>query len=300
LKARAKRVRPGWDDKVLADWNGLMIAALARAADTFSRAEWLGAAERAYAFVTEKMTKNGRLRHAFRDGKASAPATAGDYANMISAALALHGVTGDARYLEDAKAWTKVLDQHYWAGELGGYYFTADDTGDVIVRTRSGHDDATPNANGRMISNLVQLWLLTGDDAYRERAEATLGAFAGVIWQNPIAFSGLIVGALDLLAPCHVVLIAPKSAKDADAFKSALNRISLPGAVVQVVQGNKQIAKSSPASAMKAKASKPTAYVCIGPQCSAPVTEHEKLEPQIRELRQTKVRLAGAEQAQQA
>jgi len=300
LKARAKRIRPGWDDKVLADWNGLMIAALARAADTFSRAEWLGAAERAYIFVVEKMTMKGRLLHAYRDGKASAPATASDYANMIGAALALHGITGEARFLNDAQGWTEVLDKHYWAGELGGYYFTADDTGDVIVRTRQGHDDATPNANGTMISNLVQLWLLTGDEAYRDRAEATLGAFAGAIWQNPIAFSSLIVGALDLLAPQHVVLIAPKATKDADAFKSALNGISLPGAVVQVVKDPSQIAGTSPASAMKAKASKPTAYVCIGPQCSAPITEAKKFQPQVRELRQTTVQLAPTEQTQRA
>ena len=291
LEVRAKRIRPGWDDKVLADWNGLMIAALARAAHTFSRAEWLGAAERAYAFVTENMTIKGRLLHAYRDGRAGAPATAADYANMIGAALALHSVTGEKRYLEDAIAWTKLLDQHYWADELGGYYFAADDTADVLVRTRPGHDDATPNANGTMISNLVQLWLLTGDEAYRERAEATLGAFAGVIWQNPVAYSSLIVGALDLLAPQHIVLIAPKGSSKADDFKAALNGISLPGAVVQTVESAKQIAATSPAFAMKAKASEPTAYVCIGPQCSAPVTEANKLGEQIRTLRHTEVKI---------
>ena len=90
-------MRPGFDDKVLADWNGLMIAALANAADAFERADWLAAAERAFDFVCTRMSSNGRLLHAYRDGEAKAPATANDYANMIRAALALANVTGKRR-----------------------------------------------------------------------------------------------------------------------------------------------------------------------------------------------------------
>jgi hypothetical protein len=286
LKARAKRVRPGWDDKVLADWNGLMIASLARASQAFSRAEWLGAAERAYAYVRKNMIKKGRLFHAARAGKTTAAATSADYANMISAALALHEVTGQASYLKDARAWTKVLDAHYWVDDPGGYFFTADDTADVLVRTRAAHDDATPNANGTMISNLVRLWLLTGEDAYRTRAESTLAAFSGAMWQNPIAHASLIIGALDLLVPQHVVLM-DKSKSNAAGFKEALNELSLPNAVIQHVRDGKQISDTSPATGMQLKGSKPTAYVCIGPQCSAPINDPAELGDRIRQLRQT-------------
>ncbi len=103
LAERDKRVRPGWDDKVLADWNGLMIAALARAAVVFERPEWLQLAKRAFDFVATRMSANGRLLHAYRDGRAKAPATASDYANMIWAALRLHEATNERRYFEQAR-----------------------------------------------------------------------------------------------------------------------------------------------------------------------------------------------------
>ncbi|MGV1014853.1 MAG: thioredoxin domain-containing protein, partial [Methyloceanibacter sp.] len=147
LERRASRVRPGFDDKVLADWNGLMISALANAAEACGRADWLEAAEAAFAFVGTRMSAGGRLFHSFRAGEAKAPATASDYANMIKAALALATITGKPDYAEKARAWADVLDKHYWGGELGGYYFTADDTSDLIVRPFSGLDEATPNAN---------------------------------------------------------------------------------------------------------------------------------------------------------
>ena len=105
--AAASRVRPGFDDKVLADWNGLMIAALANAAAAFDRPEWLAAAEAAFDFVCTKMVANGRLFHAYRAGEAKAPATANDYANMIRAALTLANVTGNRSYIERAQEWAE-------------------------------------------------------------------------------------------------------------------------------------------------------------------------------------------------
>ena len=115
LVRRGGRVPPGFDDKVLADWNGLMIAALAKAADIFVRVDWLDAAERAFDFVSTKMISNGRLFHSYRAGEAKAPASAADYANMIKAALALASVTGKPDYIERAREWVDVLDRHYWA-----------------------------------------------------------------------------------------------------------------------------------------------------------------------------------------
>ena len=276
LERRALRVRPGFDDKVLADWNGLMISALANAADAFMRADWLDAAERAFNFVCIRMTSNGRLLHAYRNGEAKAPATANDYANMIKAALALANVTGNPDYIERAKPWAGVLDQHYWSGNLGGYYFTADDTSDLIVRPFSGQDEATPNANGTMVSNLVALYLWTGEERYRDRADAILRGFAGAMTANVLAHAGLLASSLDLMAPTHIVLIAPNG-QSTQALRRALAELSLPGAVVQEVRegerGASALPESSPAHGKTALDGKPTAYVCIGPQCSLPVTE---------------------------
>jgi uncharacterized protein YyaL (SSP411 family) len=290
LERRALRVRPGFDDKVLADWNGLMIAALANAADAFDRADWLEAAERAFHFVCVRMSANGRLLHAYRNGEAKAPATANDYANTIEAALALANVTGKKSYVEQARAWADVLDTHYWSENLGGYYFTADDTSDLIVRPFSGQDEATPNANGTMVSNLAALYLWTGEERYRQRADAILHGFAGAMTANVLAHAGLLAAELDLLAPAHIVLIAPEGASTRE-LRRALSNVSLPGAVVQEVgEGDTSaLPESSPAHGKTALDGKPTAYVCIGPQCSLPVTEPEKLVETVKAAREVLV-----------
>jgi uncharacterized protein YyaL (SSP411 family) len=269
---RASRVRPGFDDKVLADWNGLMIAALANAADVFVRVDWLEAAERAFDFVSERMTAHGRLKHGWRAGEAKAPATANDYANMIKAALVLANVTGKHDYLARARAWADVLDTHYWSEQLGGYYFAADDTADLIVRPFSGQDEATPNANGAMVSNLTALYVRTGEERYRDRAEAILSGFAGAMSENVLAHSGLLGASLDAAAPALIVLIVPEGG-DARALRRALAEVSLPNVVVQEVRAGESLPPSSPAHGKTAIDGKPTAYVCIGPQCSLPVTE---------------------------
>ena len=212
LARRSERVRPGFDDKVLADWNGLMIAALADAADAFDRPDWLQAAEGAFTFICTRMMSDGRLVHAFRDGTAKAPASASDYANMIRAGLALASATGNAAYLTQAIAWTDVLDRHYWSDELTGYYFAADDTSDLILRPFATEDDATPNANAVMVSNLMALALWTGEARYRDRAEAMVQAFAGKIAGNVVGHAGLLSAAMDVIGPAMIVLIVPKGA----------------------------------------------------------------------------------------
>jgi uncharacterized protein YyaL (SSP411 family) len=230
------------------------------------------------------MITNGRLLHAYRAGEAKAPATANDYANMIRAALALANVTGKRSYIERAREWADILDKHYWADDIGGYYFVADDTSDLIVRPMSGQDEATPNANGTMVSNLTALYLWTGDERYRERADAVLKAFAGAMRQNVLAHAGLLAAELDVMAPALIVFVVPEGG-DARVLRRALNDVSLPGAVVQEVRAGEALPSSSPAHGKAAIDGKPTAYVCIGPQCSLPVTEPEKLIETIKGAR---------------
>jgi uncharacterized protein YyaL (SSP411 family) len=288
LDRRAGRVRPGFDDKILADWNGLMIAAVANAACAFDRADWLSLAETAFTFVRTQMTKEGRLFHAYRDGQAKAPATASDYANMIKAALALANATANRDYVEQACAWTGVLDAHYWARDLGGYYLAADDTKDLIVRPFSGLDDATPNANAIMVSNLVALSLWTGESRYAKRAEEILRSFSGSIAENVVVHSGLLMGALDGLAPQLIVLIVPTDG-DARELRAGLRDVSLPNAVVQEIRQGEALPSSSMVYGKTAIGGKATAYVCLGPQCAPPVTDAAKLVETIKTARQVTV-----------
>jgi uncharacterized protein len=286
LARRAGRIRPGWDDKVLADWNGLMIAALTHAAQVFARPDWLDLAKAAFAFVTSRMERDGRLIHSYRAGQARAPATASDYANMIWGALRLFQATNEAEYLAAAERWAAMLDRRYWMADGGGYAFTADDTPDVIVRMRSAHDDATPNANALMISNLVALNLLTGNAAYLERAHAIPKAFAAELGRNALGHCGVLAGFYDLIAPQHVVVIEPgaRAGGSASPLARAVLDLSLPGAVQQVVAAD-GLPATGPLAGKTAIDGKPTAYACLGPICSLPVTEDRALTDLLRQQR---------------
>ena len=282
LEARAGRVRPGWDDKVLADWNGLMIAALARSAEAFGEPGWLAMAERTFAFVCEEMTVEGRLRHAWRHGEARHPATLEDYANLADAALALHEVTGKSGYLSQATAWIEVLDQHYWDDESGGYFFTADDTEELLVRTKTAFDNATPSGNGVVAGVLARLWYLTGEDRHRARAEAVIGAFAGEINRNVFPLSTLINSAELLQAGSQVVILGEREKADGEALLAALRKRSQPNLVLQVLSDGESLPADHPAKGKTAVNGAATAYVCRGMSCSLPMTDPDELAAALR------------------
>ena len=282
FEARAKRVPPGLDDNVLADWNGLMIAALARAAAVFRREDWLGAARRAFAFVAGTMTKGGRLRHANRDGKTAHPATLDDYAQMARAALALHEATGEAEFLAQAKAWVAALDRHYWDAAGAGYFFTADDTSDVIVRTKTANDNATPSGNGAMVGVLARLHLLTGEETYRERAEALVMLFSGQVARSLFPLATLINHAGLLRAPVQVAVVGPRGGAATVALLRAIHDAPLLDAVVSQVAPEAALPQGHPAHGKGMVDGKPAAYVCRGPVCSLPLTDAEALEAALR------------------
>ena len=278
LEARAERIRPGWDDKVLADWNGLMIAALARAAGVFEEPDWLAAAERAFAFVCERMTEDGRLRHAWRHGSLAHPATLDDYACLAEAALALHEATGAKAPLEQAIAWLAVLDRHYWDPESGGYFFTADDTEQLLVRTKTAFDNATPAGNGVVAGVLARLYYLTGEAVYRDRAEAVIRAFAGEVQRNLFPLSTLFNSAELLQRAVQVVLLPGADAEATAPLLAALNRRSRPNMTLQVLGDGAALPEGHPAAGKNARDGKATAYVCRGMTCSLPITDPDELD----------------------
>src|SRR5262249_16244131 len=162
---------------VLADWNGMMIAALARAGFAFGKPEWIALGESALAGIKRLLIgPDGRLRHSYRAGARGALAMLDDYANLVAAALALHEGRGARAERGDAEEWAEAAE-NLLADPAGGYFFTAHDAADLIVRTKHAHDAATPSGNGVMAANLARLFYLTGKPAYRQRAEATIAAF---------------------------------------------------------------------------------------------------------------------------
>jgi hypothetical protein len=276
LAVRALRVRPSWDDKVLADWNGLLIAALARAGETFQRPEWIEAAKAAYEFVKLRIMKDGRLMHSYRAGQAKTPGVATDYANMIAAAIALQQTTGAGAFLADAEVWAAVIDKHYTA-ESGGYYLSADDTTDVMVSTLAAHDDATPNANAIMLGNLNALYLLTGRETYRVRAQRLYEAFSGAVAQRFVNHCGFLNALIDVIAPMQIVVVGAEDDAGMSAMRRVLAQSSLPGAIISAYRSGETPPDGSPAAGKTSMGGKTTAYVCIGQTCSLPVNDANEL-----------------------
>jgi hypothetical protein len=277
LARRAGRVRPGWDDKVLVDWNGLMIAALAEAAMAFDQPAWLGLAARAFRFIRATMMKNGRLFHAWREGKLQHAATLDDHAHLAAAALALHEATGEARYLDAAKELAALLDAHFWDKQAGGYFMTADDVKDVIQRPKSAGDNATPNGNGAMVGVLARLYHLTGEQAYLDRAAALVAAFSGELGRNFFPLATMLNSNDFLENALQIVVVGPPDEEATRALIRAVRAQSLPNRLLQVIAPDAQLPERHPASGKGMVGSKPAAYVCKGQTCGLPVTHPKGL-----------------------
>jgi uncharacterized protein YyaL (SSP411 family) len=289
LEARASRVRPGFDDKVLADWNGLMIAALAEASFAWDRPDWLDAARAAFAFVAGPMSlPDGRLRHATRAGRFVAMAVLDDYAAMARAALTLHEITGEPAYLDRAKAWVAIADRDYTDPD-GGYFFTARDAEALIARTKTAIDSPCPSGNGLMALDHARLYYLTGEDAHRARAVETLAAFGTEARKNVYGLSTLFNAAETLERAIQVVIVGRRGEPGTQALLRAVAGVSVPTRVLQIVAPNETLPVTHPALGKGQIGNRPTAYVCVGPTCSLPVTEPDALAKALRAARRAGV-----------
>jgi uncharacterized protein YyaL (SSP411 family) len=284
FRARAERVRPGLDDKVLADWNGLTIAAIAQAAQIFERPDWLALAADAFAFIIgSMMDAEGRLQHSFRAGRRNHAAIADDYANLCRAALALLAATGDAAYLARAEAWIGVLDRHYWDDDGGGYFLAATDTEGLIARTKTANDSAVPAGNGTMVCVLAHLFHLTGKTHYRDRAEAIVAAFSGELQHNFFPLATLINGNETLQNALQIVIRGARDDPGTQALLRTVHEFSLPDLVLSVVAPDAALPDGHPAAAKGMLAGKATAYVCEGPVCSLPLGDAAALAADLRQ-----------------
>jgi uncharacterized protein YyaL (SSP411 family) len=286
LQARAGRVRPGLDDKVLADWNGLMIAAMANAGIVFERPAWIGLARGAFDFIRRHIVEpEERLLHSWRAGRARHPASVDDYANLCRAALTLHEATGDDDFLSQARDWVRILDQHYWDLADGGYFFAAKDTEGLVARPKTAADSAVPAGNGTLIGVLPRLAMLTGEETYLRRAEAILRTFSGEMGRNFFPLATLLNNVELLAKPLHVVLVGESGAPAFDALQRAVYDVSLPNRVVMSVPPGGSLPSNHPASGKGLVDGKPAAYVCEGPVCSLPITEPQTLLETLAQVR---------------
>ena len=268
-KKRETRVRPGLDDKILADWNGLMIAALVNAGVILDRPGWLTLAARAFAFVAQQMVQNQRLGHSWRAGKLRFPGLSSDFAAMIRAALALYETTGERAYLERALAWQGAFDVHYADPDTGGYYLSADDADDLLLRPHSTQDDATPNPNAVAAGNLVRLAVLSGDDRWRAQADRLIEGILATAERNLFGHVALL-NALDLrLRGAEIVV----TGSDADRLAQAALKLPFLDRIVLRAGSAAELPAAHPAQDKIKAAAGNAAFVCVGERCSLPVTE---------------------------
>lgn len=281
LEVRRSRVPPQRDDKVLADWNGMLVAALAKASIVFDRPTWLEAAEAAFAFIIEEMTQNGRLRHVWCAGRARHPAVLDDYANMARAALALFEVTGKKAYFGHAEEWITIANHHFWDDPKGGYFLSADDTDDVITRSKTIADNATPSGNGIMVEVLARLFGHTGDVSARERAEAVVTLFSG---NNPnylLSIPGLLAAYEYLAQPVQIVIIGDRRDPVTRDLRAAAHRSAANCKIISLLEPSQVIPDHHPAAGKTQVDGQSTAYVCIGPVCGLPATTVADLQRQL-------------------
>ena len=281
LSLREKRVRPGLDDKILADWNGLMIAALVNAGLALDEPLWLEMAARAFLFIDAKMAHGDRLGHSWRAGKLLVPGLASDHAAMIRAALALHEATGEEAYLERALAWQATLDRHYANPENGGYFLTADDAVGLVVRPNSTSDDATPNPNALAAQNLIRLALFTGQHAWRDKADRLFEGIAASARENLYAHLALL-NALDLRLRGAEIVVAGEDER-ANELLAAARKLAFFDRVV--LRASPALAPDHPAHDKVDVAAQSAAFICVGETCSLPVREPDAIAEAVRAAR---------------
>ena len=266
LALRAQRVPPARDDKVVAAWNGLAIAALSDAGALLDRADFVDAATRCAQLLVDVHLVDGRLRRVSRDGVVGAPAgVLEDYGDVAEGLLALHQVTGEPRWLEAVGTLLAAAVKHF-PDDAGGFFDTADDAERLVRRPQDPTDNATPSGTAAVAGALLSYAALTGDGDARATAEATVGSLAPLVERFPrYAGWAAAIGEALLAGPLEIAVV------DAPELAAVARRTTSPGAVV-VTTGSSPLLADRPSGA---------AYVCQGFVCDAPTTDAAELAARV-------------------
>ncbi|MBD3178691.1 MAG: DUF255 domain-containing protein [Candidatus Latescibacteria bacterium] len=281
--ARSGRVRPGRDDKVLADWNGMVIEALAAAGAAFGEREYTMAAADAADFVIGNLEdEHGRLLHRFRGDRAGIPGLIDDYAFMISGLIELYQADFNLSYLEKAVDYMNTALKQFWDSSRGGFYTSPDFQENLIIRKKQSYDGAVPSGNSAMLLNLLRLSRLTGDSLYEEKAEDLARAFSSPAGRAPSGYTGYLSGIDFALGPsCEIVITGEPGGEDTAKMLRELHQRFTPNMVL-LFKPSETGADNDQAGRLKSIAgftgSLPAvgegaaAYVCSGFSCERPVS----------------------------
>ena len=276
FEARGKRIRPHLDDKVLVDWNGYTIAALAKAGAALEREDLVTAARQAADFILGTLIDDkGRLIHSWREGTATAPGHLDDYAFLVWGLLELYEATFEDGYLTVALGLNETMLQRFWDDEGGGLFLTPDDGEELLVRPKEAYDGAMPSGNSVAMHNLLRISQINADPHYEELAEDIARAFSTDVGKMPSGFTQMM-GALDraLGGSKVVVIVGDPGAEDTAALMSALRTRYLPNKVAlfrRADECSEGLAGCAPyLPSYEAKDGRATAYVCQRDMCKPP------------------------------
>jgi uncharacterized protein YyaL (SSP411 family) len=280
---RARRPAPAIDRNVNVAWNGLAISALTRAGRRFGGDFYGREAARSAAWILDHLHLDGRLARMDPDGVIGGEATLDDYVFLIAGLLDLFDVTQDARWLREALALQSEQDQRFHDDVAGGYFRTPEDAGSPPVREKPWRDEATPSGNAVAARNLLRLAELTGDATRRERAEATLRAFAPLVTESPALAPAMLSAAEFLLdRPKEIVIVVPEGADAHSLLKQVYAAFVPDRALVVVTEGKPRNEALVPLVAGKtAKDGLATAYVCEARVCGFTTTDPAALAREL-------------------
>ena len=281
--ARNKRIRPHRDDKILTDWNGLMIAALAKGAQVCNEPEYADAAKRAADFIlTDMRRQDGRILHRYRDGQAAILANVDDYAFLIWGLLELYETTFDVHYLQTALDLNNEMIKHFWDNQNGGFYFTADDAEELIVRQKEIYDGAIPSGNSVAVLNLFRLARITADSDLEDMANKIMLAFSEDVKGVPSGYTQMMVGLGFGIGPSYeIVIVGNPQAKDTKEMLNSLRKHFIPNKVVLLRPSDQEtpdiIRLARFTEYQSSLDGKATAYVCLDYACKMPTTDTEEM-----------------------
>jgi uncharacterized protein YyaL (SSP411 family) len=282
--ARAERVRPATDDKILTAWNALTISALAEAGATFERDDWVAAAIGAMRFLMTSMRRDGRLMRAYRDGQVRHLGFAEDYAFYLEASMSLYEATFDPEWVDEARWAADEAILLFHDSERGGFFTTGVDAERLITRSKDLVDNAIPSANSVMAMELQRLSMLTGESSYERHAIGAIRSILDAAKRSPQAFGHLLC-AVDLYTgdPKEVVIVGSPSRADWHEMKEAMRQTYLPNKVLVISdQPGGDDAERIPLLADRyAIDGRATAYVCRRGVCHLPVHTATELVAQL-------------------
>ena len=285
FRERKKRIHPLKDDKILTDWNGLLIAALSKAGRTFNKKEYIEAAERSVNFIYNKMIdENDMLLHRYRDGEAGINATADDYAFLIYGLIELYESTFNFTYFQKAAFLQNTFIENFYDKDNGAFFLTSNKGEKLLIRTKDFYDSAIPSANSVALYNLIKLEKITANYTYKEIIDQTISCAAEELNSNPSAYTFMLCGLEFLFNSSYEIVIKGDRENINAEIKEIINENFIPNKVIMQIdeESNSFDGTAEFTKAMTTNEGDATVYVCENYACNLPTNKTDELKSLLK------------------